>query len=633
MTHHRFSPLKPAAFQKAPLIIAFDTEDNGKGAPDNFLCACFYSEEEGKRIARTREEAREYIFRSRGSPVIFFAHNLGYDLNNIDYPEGSVRQIYIKGRLIGGTFITKHKKKYRFMDTGNFFVGASLSELGEKVGVPKMEFNVLNLRGKSRKDLSMEELHDMEVYCMRDAEVCYKTAHSIVRLCMENQTRFRNFTASALAMGIFRSNYMESSWELRGQKINDIERLSYYGGRTEVFDHRRTSKVKYEDLVSSYPSAMFYKKFPYPGHYSRQRYLPWEEIRKLEGVCLAEVDVPKMHIPPLPYRRMQDGKLMFPIGRWTGAYTIPELRMAEKHGVRITVKDALLYDRMFSPFKDYIDHFFSMKKTSKGFERDFAKLMMNGLSGKFGQRSSFTLKGHRNNLEVCECPTKAESIICPICKLPNLERTDASDVMDLNGWVSMTLDIKRNDPPCAFPILIAYVTSYGRIKLYEDRLSRCDALYCDTDSCVSTDSPMDNLGPELGQWECKEYDSFEALAPKVYNYTNELHKAGMKLKGVPRKHRIVYVCERCETKKEEQEICCGIPMEMRYLYDKPMRLSEAIRRKMSPNSWNPVMKKIYLMNDKRVKLPSGRTNPIYISEKQRFASFEDYIYKAYGTKY
>ena len=73
MRSYELTPLKPTTSDIR--IIAFDTEDNGQGAPDNFLCATFYSENEQKTFL-DRNEAREYMFKERNGSTIFFAHNL-----------------------------------------------------------------------------------------------------------------------------------------------------------------------------------------------------------------------------------------------------------------------------------------------------------------------------------------------------------------------------------------------------------------------------------------------------------------------------------------------------------------------------------------------------------------------------
>lgn len=69
--------------------------------------------------------------------------------------------------------------------------------------------------------------------------------------------------------------------------------------------------------------------------------------------------------------------------------------------------------------------------------------------------------------------------------------------------------------------MIAYITSYGRIKLFEDRLKFQDAIYCDTDSCVTVKDYDINRGKELGNWDLNKYNNFRAYAPKFYTKNSE----------------------------------------------------------------------------------------------------------------
>jgi len=612
--HRFFSPMRPVQVQQCPHIIAFDTEDNGQGAPNNFLCAVFY---DGKKQYRftDREKARRFMFKSYDDPVIFFAHNLLYDIMNLDFPENSIKLIPLKSRLIGGTY--KNKCIARFMDTGNFFVGASINQLGEAMGFPKIDFDVKRLKDKKLEDLDEDTREEMLTYCGRDTEICWRTAKYLFDLTTNLKTRFKSFTAASLAMRIFRTNFMKGEWQKRKMFINDVERLAYYGGRTEVFDYREHPEIYYEDIKSSYPTAMRYRTFPDPTEYSMVKDRPWKDVRDMEGVSLVTVEVPKMHIPPLPYRRAEDGKLLFPYGEWTAAYTHPEIRMAEKHGVRVKrCIESIVYPNISNPFKEYIDHFYSKKDTTEGIERQFNKLMLNGLSGKFGEKREATIRGTLDTIEVCTCHDKSRNRknVCLVCDRPQIEGSDM--VVYENGWVSMSGG-RMKDPQHAFPVLIAYICAYGRIKLFEDRLAHGKALYCDTDSHISVE-PIDvNLGEELGDWEREEFIDFQAFAPKFYRKRRtDGSTVEIKLKGVSRDHTVVYVCPGCEMEHDDMTICCGqlTREDKRYKFERPVKLGEALRRKLPPNRWSEVLKKISLMDDKRVRHDDGQSSPIEVHE-------------------
>lgn len=621
------TPLKKG--KKEYKIIAFDTEDNGEGAPDNFLCACFYGDE-GSFYFTSRETARAYIFKKRNYTPLFFAHNLAYDVCNLDYPEGDIHQIRIKSRMIGGTWQYKNRK-YKFIDTGNFHVGASIESLGEMLGERKISYNVKNLRGKKINELSKLEKSQLLEYCMKDSEICYKVARSIIDLSNSTNTVFKSFTSASSSMRIFRSNYLDKTYFQRPQFINDCERLAYYGGRTEVFNYNKFDAVKVQDIVSSYPAAMYHKLFPNPNKYTMLELGQWNKVRNTEGVSLCEIEIPKMHIPPLPYIRPDDGRLIFPYGKWTGAYCHNELRMAEKYGASITPIQSIIYHEMIDPFKSYAEHFFKLKNTSTGIQKAYYKLMLNGLSGKFGEKRNDQITGNFYKMKFCKCPTpNYRESICKKCKLRNLDGLEIGHI-PADGWINI-VGKRLRDPKHSFPIWIAYICAYGRIKLYEEKLSRTNPIYCDTDSCMFIEEDNFNIGKDLGMWEEKLYKNYQAYAPKFYTYDSD-EKEEMKLKGIPKKHYIIYKCSECKNKFNIFTLCCNKPTYKVYCFDRPLKLSESLRRRnpdgshMKPNQWIPIEKVVSIIANKRFKNNDGTSEALEINAIQAVRSFDEYLSK------
>jgi len=470
------SPLKPFIAEQDYKLIAFDTEDNSLGSPNNFLLASLF-DGECNIVTDKRDETRQCIFRKQNKSTIFIAHNLAYDLDNIDYPENCAERIYAKTKLIGAGYEVD-KKRIRFIDTGNFFVNASIHSLGELLKFEKIEFDLKKIKYKQLQEIDSETRLDLGIYCSKDTEICRKAANTIIGLSNENQTRFKSYTAPSMALKIWRTKYLKQTIYCRPKYINDIERFTYYGGRCEVFDYNFYPKIEMEDIVSSYPRAMYAEQYPVPDSY----YVVAGDIKniELEGISLVSVYVPYMSIPPLPYRNSR-GKLIFPIGKWTGIYTHPELRMAVKYGVMIEkVHESIIYRKMFNPFSDYIRYFFEKKNDSKGIKRELYKLMMTSLSGKYGERKTISIKSKYSDLTICRCEIRKadDNCICTTCNKLILEGLSVSDI-DKNGWVTISGG-QTADSPHVFPILIAYITAYGRIKLYEDRLTKCYPLYCDS---------------------------------------------------------------------------------------------------------------------------------------------------------
>ena len=268
------------------------------------------------------------------------------------------------------------------------------------------------------------------------------------------------------------------------------------------------------------------------------------------------------------------------------------------------------------------------------------------LSGKWGEKRSQAIRGnikdpHTADL-ICSCPSPPTvypaSSMCTRCGNPILEFAHHSICDD---WISIN-GCRQPDPKSAFPILIAYITAYGRIKLFEERLQygnqTHEIIYCDTDSCMSTDVPPIEVGPNLGQWERIVYEHFVAFAPKYYEYMWKTNEKGerftgtLKLKGVPGRAKVVYECfNKHETPEQllpdDCRCCpiCGVPMndECKYFkFERPVKLSESITRKMHPNTWISYKKHISRLDNKRIKNNDGTSKPITVDEK-RYTKFTE----------
>jgi len=685
----RFFPLSPMKQVDKPIrIMAFDTEDNGSGVGTNFIVGCIYEGEspEEQHIFWSRRAMRDYIFRHHNYSTMAVAHNLRYDLDNIDYPEKTAERLHAKTKLIGAVYHYGHKMQMRMLDTGNFFVGASIHSLGnqlsadnpgrfDKLGctcdIKKAKdgslpyddeglcktcgmFAVGYLHGKTAYQIPQKARRHIEEYCMRDAEICYRTMRKLMEMSYTHKTRFKAFTAPSLACRIFRTNYMKTPWKKREMLINDVERLAYYGGRTEVFDYRYFEYVYTEDIKSSYPRAMHDEIYPFPPNVYHMK-LPLSRALQYEGISLVKVRVPPMHIPPLPYRR-GDGKLIFPVGTWVGAYCHPELKMAMRHGVEILeCYDSLIYPDTFTPFSGYIKEFYQKKETTKGIEKDFYKHLLNDLSGKWGEKRIATLTWKEDDPKladiICQCDksmagklplSSPGTNLCSGCCLPAIR---FSNCESHDGYLTIA-GCRQTDPKNAFPVLIAYITAYGRIKLFEERLSEGNTgktiIYSDTDSAMSDHRFTFRTGVELGDWDMQTYEGFLAYAPKYYDfawkeYVKKDPKTGveymkreqgmLKLKGIPRRHEIVYDCPYClhgwetpeEVWKTNGNFCCNCYAKLsddckRYKFERPLKTSEAERRHMAPNTWVTVKKHIKKIDDKRIKESDGTSSPVSIDD-------------------
>lgn len=346
-------------------------------------------------------------------------------------------------------------------------------------------------------------------------------------------------TTASLAMKVFKEKYNEQyntvatpfymgEW---GQFLEDHVRQAYYGGRTEVFTPHIKRGFHY-DVNSLFPYVMKIAKFPvgYPNLLKdEQAVAKWKHWKRRAiggGVMWCRVDVPEdMYIPVLP-KRDPSGKLLFPVGKLEGVWTLPELLEAEKNGCTIEAIFQMVYwERMEPIFKEFVTQFEELKKNSEGAKKAFAKLIQNSLYGKFGMNRTRVSMGdmeERYDLRMKGIPFKEFKHDCNGIKLEFIQYMSESKASYIQ------------------PHIAAYVTSYARILLFRGLLQQSKTgtvAYCDTDSIACTSKmPAEMIhDKDYGKWAL-EGVLIEGifLQPKFYAELYEDGTEVIKAKGIPR---------------------------------------------------------------------------------------------------
>lgn len=585
-------------------VFGFDTEDNGKGAPNNFILAAFIAADGSKYVFSEREEVRRFIFNRVPEKSLIFCHNLAYDLANVDYPEGSVKMAnYTPSGLVRAVIPARH---IVFLDVGAYFK-TSLAYLGRLVGKEKYTYPVEKLRGINHiAELGEEEQENLINYCLRDAEITLLTGLKLKSLAKSYGVDLTQApTISSLAFKIFMNrfyypNIKKFKGRVLGRSLNNwqrnIQRRGYYGGRCEIFSFGVFPESFYYDINSSFPYAML-KPVPlcFESYYSKSYGI--ENLDGLYGVVFAKIKAPELinGVQFLPFRN-EKGKLLFPAGEWSGVYTVEEALTASKIGYEVEVIDGYFCEEAEPIFKDYILEFYKMKKQAKpeSVEYDFYKCLMNSLYGKFAERRKKAILGKVTNYQTLlksifekrrfaasffsDFPTFAASA--------QFFKGVLESYAFYNGWISGR-EKNTVDFSYSVPLISAYITSYAREKLFLEGMKKPEAvLYCDTDAVVTTDKLTLPISSELGDWKEKKLDEFQPIAPKVYRIGQKL-----KIKGVPK------------NSQKEGEF---------WSFEKPLKLRESIRRYTSPNLWLKIFKRLCSPYDKRIVLSDGKTRPLVI---------------------
>lgn len=307
---------------------------------------------------------------------------------------------------------------------------------------------------------------------------------------------------------------------------HEFARSAYYGGRTELFWNYGTD-ITYFDLNSSYAASML-ERMPVGKAYefvpARQTideivrtFDTWSKTKV--GIVECEVEIPEScHIPPLPYPR--DGKLLFPVGKFSGVWDYEELKLLThpQVGGRITkvrrshwYKGEPIFREMVLALYHYRQKHINGCKNgsvckSEACNPDYseglsycAKLILNSLYGRFGM-----------NL------IRERTIIIS----PDDEWPKYGYCIDLKGysvWNVQTV-IKSS---CSIPQIAEHVTTLSRIRLFLGMMEIVEqgkeVFYCDTDSVMSNGAMTES--EDLGGWKNEEPGmlvSGDFVLPKTY---------------------------------------------------------------------------------------------------------------------
>lgn len=532
--------------RKPKRLWAVDTEDDSKG---KVYLINFCDENEKHHTFRSPKTALEFLQKQSGD-IDIWATNLGYDLSNIFQNYMSCLEItYIKGRVINakiqGTNIT-------FKDTLNHWK-ISVAEMGKRIGLAKFK---------------TDDFNNVK-YCRRDTLITRRFVSSMEKKYAEIGAKLKS-TIGSTALDLFKTRYHTHSF-VRSFKASDIDWMlgGYYGGRTEIFHTKPISGIiRYYDFNSLYPSVMVGRNFPIIGGHGFRM----GDIETTDGISEASVLVPRnLEIPYLPIRSKQG--LIFPTGKFTGRWTNFELREAQKYGVKIEkVHKQFLFKGSYQPFDEFVRELYQFRldaqKQNDALLSDSAKLILNNLYGKFAQGNEITrlLPYKRENLKT------GDKVFCDL----------------------LLRDEKGDYPVHTNVVWSAYVTAYGRDKLYKGMLAAKAhggrLLYCDTDSIIFEGGCDLPTSKDLGDFKLEgvwKWAHFKL--PKLYRLDGETRVT--RAKGVPR----ISADEFFDKGFAE--------------FKKPNKLRESLRRKLTPNEWVLSRKELRRKYDKRITSRSGRTKP------------------------
>lgn len=577
-------------------FFVFDCETFSRDArPEGFAFCCMWGLNY-KKVFHTIEDFKQELFSGEFRNCYIFCHWAEFDLNVIF---GNIKKELDNAAVFNGSrFIIAQRDKVLFADSTNIYPHTSVQKLGDIIGIKKKDMNT-KFGSNKRFKYTQTEID----YCYTDCEIVWLALDKLFSFVQSVRP-----TLASLSMIFYRRFYMPYHFAYNEMSMRFFE--SYYGGRVEAFKLGKTFSSKY-DINSMYPYTMTYAKFPNPKFVKLSDSCTvrglLSDLKYFEGQATIKVRHKEVNFGFLPVKK--DGKLIFPVGEFSGTWCFPEIRFALKQGVIeiLEVKEVLISYPMETPFKKFAMELYEQRLKAEGIEKNNLKLILNSLYGKWGQREKFKEIYFQSVpfdfielLDEVKEELKIKGDIYEI-KMFNKERTDCYihifiPVKINKDFTKITLDEKGFETKIhSIPVFCSYITSLARVYLLENILKyqNHSVTYTDTD-CICLEKEVNIIDSlELGSFKKEKDYLLEIFGNK--NYLEEVNGVqNRKIKGVPKKR----------IKLDENT----------WQFDTLVKTKRSIRQEKNAGVWELTVKTISNEYTKRTRKENGETTPLLLSE-------------------
>jgi hypothetical protein len=564
---------------------------------DKFALGIIYFPDSDKYLEfREREEMRDFLIsiaktdRKSATKIIFFGHNIAYDLNKIfgNYEiffspqyktENNRKRYFIDCLARKGRFYYAKYHNLEFRDTFNLF-SMGLEKAGKIVGIPIDKSRRKKFENNANGHIEPEDVE----YCKMDCLTTWRI-YEKCRDWVESHGGKIKLTIASSGLTILKQKnpmivkYIKAI--CKSEKLPELDenfRLAYFGGRVEV--HQKTGiNLFYYDVNSLYPSVMANEKMFYPDPRTLFEYSGDLQfaLNNYEGMAKISFTIPKtIMIPVLPYKDITKNKIIYPVGRITGNWCFPEIRLALEMGyIPEKVHKIICAKPIRSPWFNYCMELYSERKQQKengDSTEEITKIYLNSLYGKFGQRDFDD-------------------------KIISVE--EANEIFGNKGEMFETFEYQGREMArySTEPMrsksnilsLASYVTSYARSVIYDyyRKVGFENVYYSDTDSLItSVELPTSK---NLGEMKLEHKIEYAKFYGRKDYYIIAEGKAIIKRKGFSLKFatHLFKDGEKIDITEELKEKFIAGDIETLALYyesdklvlDKILKSREAIRRK------------------------------------------------------
>ncbi len=467
-------------------LIFVDTETRPRPLRDDLLehelrlgVACFWQRAGAKQPEReewldfTHAEAFWSWLERRaiaGKRLVLFAHNTQFDLQALGGPQELARRGWtVPPPVIDSERVILRAKRegasLLVLDWFNYF-RAPLEKAAELLAL-----DYVPLPAQTDPDEAWRARCRNDVLILRVA-----VARWLGLLEREDLGLFAPTLASQ-ALHAYRHRFMDHEI-LVGSVVErpKLERAAYMGGRAEVLAVGTFTDGPYSmlDVNSMYAAVMGRFNYPCRLKYVRRRTGRADLAETLKSdLVIAEVEL-ETEVPIFPAK--VEGRLEFPVGRFTTTLTTPELAEAVRRGVIRRVGECAVYEGapLFERWaREIFDLRIRLRVAGEPLLEDMVRHMLQALYGKFGQHS-------REWERRADEPGYRDEIWTELDADLGLERT----FRRLGGVVAERKE--EGEAHDAFPAIPAHVTAHARLLLwrYVELAGLAHVLYLDTDALI-----------------------------------------------------------------------------------------------------------------------------------------------------
>lgn len=347
-------------------------------------------------------------------------------------------------------------------------------------------------------------------------------------------------TLPSLAMSVFGFNFYDEKYKIKMIKgpLEKFIREAYFGGNVGAFTKDVKGKIKkgfHYDMNSQYPKAML-NKLPI----GNPVFSTNTDLSYYFGFVYALITPPSESELKNLYIQYRDnlGKNTCPrepFYRWIPSF---ELEQALKDKYKAQIFFGINFPESSNVdssklFENYVNHFYNNKKNAKdNVEKNIAKLMLNSLYGKFGQKdidnkikivskdeATKILQGY--HVSYFASISDENVLIKYSSKLNEKLRRIYSKEDKL---IQLETNFKKERGVVSAVQISCAIAAYARLSINPFKNMNSNKLYySDTDSLVLENKLSENIvGKELGQWKLEAIIKKGIfIRPKLYSYYTE----------------------------------------------------------------------------------------------------------------